>query len=230
MSEQYVKVAQRRLPFSAEAEISRPDYFALGRTGRVQTDKSVTSSKVLPALATPAAAGIKTSFATADVPVQFVSASDFDGSVVVAGLLTQPRNVTITRAAAVGSYTTDPIQVFGQDPDGLPIFESLTPADADGGDVLTGVLMFVGLVAFKFPAQVDAAGAFQLGVGAALPISPPADRLFVTGAGLVNGVLAFDFDHVTPLATTGDHQDREWALKSINEGTTATGLVALYYG
>jgi hypothetical protein len=110
--------------------------------------------------------GIKVSIATVAAAVQY-AAADFDGAAVVnsgAGWAKFPRTVTITRAANGGSYTTTDITITGKR-NGKTITETLTPADADGGDVLRGSQAWDAPPTIDIPAQVNTSGAFEIGVG-----------------------------------------------------------------
>lgn len=88
------------------------------------------------------------------------AAADLLASTIATG----PRGILVTRAAAVGSYTTDDIVVVGT-AYGEPVTLTFTPLDADGGDTIasTEALGLDTITSVTIPAQVDAAGAISLG-------------------------------------------------------------------
>lgn len=107
--------------------------------------------------------GVKESFASDDEAVALVPA-DWDGAVITdAGVLNPPRTITISRSDSAGSYTVDPIVLTGTR-GGATVTESLTPADADGDDILVGAQAFDKLLGVSIPEQVNASGAFTIGV------------------------------------------------------------------
>lgn len=100
---------------------------------------------------------------------------DFDGAEVAfaaAGRRTPARTVTITRSSSVGSYSTSPVTITGTY-DGEAKSEQITPPNADGGDTLEGTQPFDDptTVVVSFPAQNDANGSFEIGVGDV--VAPP---------------------------------------------------------
>lgn len=111
--------------------------------------------------------GIKTSFASAAAPVS-LDASDYNGARVADSGTTWakglPRTVNIARSDSAGSYTVDPIVLTGTWR-GQTVTESLTPADADGDDVLRGTQLWDTPPSIAIPAQVDTDGLFEIGVG-----------------------------------------------------------------
>ena len=121
--------------------------------------------------------GVKTSFAT-QASEHALTATDYNGALVYSSgtkwLKNLPRTVTITRSNAVGSYTTDDIVLTGTYR-GAAITESLTPADADGNDIIRGSKLFDVPPAITIPAQVDTGGAFTIGSG---DIGAPQGGLF----------------------------------------------------
>jgi len=111
---------------------------------------TITSSNgVLPARATVAAP-------------ETVTVGDFTGASITVGVLTPPRSLTITRALATGSYTTDPV-VFTGRRGGAAQTYSYTPADADGGDTAHSTVLFDSLSTIAFPAQVNTGGSWTVG-------------------------------------------------------------------
>lgn len=107
---------------------------------------------------------INTPFATSASPVTKVPA-DMDGAAMSGstGRFTKlPRTVAITRASHASSYTTTPIVITGTR-DGKTVTESLTPANANGGDVVRGTQIFEAITSIAFPAQADTAGQFTVG-------------------------------------------------------------------
>lgn len=110
--------------------------------------------------------GVKASFATATSET-VLGAVDYDGPQVAnsgAAWAKLPRTITITRSGAVGSYTTDDIVLVGKR-GGTEVTETLTPADADGGDQLRGIQAFDAPPAITIPAQANTGGSFQIGCG-----------------------------------------------------------------
>jgi len=111
--------------------------------------------------------GVMTSLATAASPVVF-DAADFDGALVTdSGTLWlhgMPRSITISRSDAVGSYTTTDIVITGKR-GGVSVTETLTPADADGNDIIRGAQLWDVPPTVSMPAQADTSGAFMFGVG-----------------------------------------------------------------
>jgi len=111
--------------------------------------------------------GVKTTFATAATATALTPAN-YTGALVASsgtawakGL---PRSVTISRSAATGSYTTDPIVLTGTR-DSQPVTESLTPADADGDDTIRGTQLWDAPPSIALPAQVNTSGAITIGCG-----------------------------------------------------------------
>lgn len=107
------------------------------------------------------------------------SDKDFDGAEVThksRGRRVMPRALTISRSAAEGSYTTSGITLVGEVA-GVETTETITPPDADGGDVLRGQTLFDDPteVAVTIPASVDTNGQYQIGVG---DIGAPPDGHF----------------------------------------------------
>lgn len=110
--------------------------------------------------------GIKASFATA-AAAQTFRAADMDGA-EGATLTGGPRGIEITRTADVGSYQfADDIVIKGK-AYGEPVTLTFTPADADGGDTITSNedLGLDEITEAIFPADVDAAGAYEIGFSA----------------------------------------------------------------
>lgn len=91
---------------------------------------------------------------------QTVLAKDLINATIATG----PRGILITRSAAVGSYTTGVITIKGK-AYGEDITLTFTPTDADGGDTIDSNedLGMDEISSISFPAQVDAAGAFDVG-------------------------------------------------------------------
>jgi hypothetical protein len=88
-----------------------------------------------------------------------------DGDLLVS-VLHLPRVVTITRSLSTASYTTDAITI--RDKQG--VVDLITPADADGGDVLRSATLLDNIASIEFPAQADGSGAYTIGVD---DIGPP---------------------------------------------------------
>ena len=95
---------------------------------------------------------------------------------------------TINRSSSASSYTTTPIVVTGTDDGGEVITESLTPADADGGDQLVTTKGFRSVTNVKLPAQVDTSGAWTMGVSKILLTSVPARMIRTDAAGTLKMV------------------------------------------
>lgn len=109
--------------------------------------------------------GLKTSIATSTTPVVY-DADDFDGAAVAnsgLGWAKFPRTVTISRSSSASSYTTDDIVITGKR-GGRVVAETLTPANANGGDILRGTQAWDAPPSIAIPAQADTNGAFQIGV------------------------------------------------------------------
>ena len=110
--------------------------------------------------------GVKTSFATSASVVNMI-ASDWNGAAVANAGTTWAkrcaRTITITRSSSVGSYTTTAITITGKR-GGVTVTETLTPANANGGDVLRGTQLFDAPPTISLPAQANTSGAFQIGV------------------------------------------------------------------
>ena len=116
--------------------------------------------------------GLLTAVATSTSQVVYAP-GDYDGAAVdstgtywenAAGDRALPRTITITRSNSVGSYTTDDITLSGYR-GGAAVTETLTPADADGGDQLRGTQAFDDPPTITIPAQVDTSGQFEIGCG-----------------------------------------------------------------
>lgn len=109
--------------------------------------------------------GIKTSYATVASPVTVVPA-DFNGAVVsaVTGQITGlARVVTITRSNNSGQFSVSPI-ILTYIRGGQQLTESLTPATANGNDVLAFTAAVEKIVSIAFPAQGGTGGTFKIGV------------------------------------------------------------------
>ena len=111
--------------------------------------------------------GVKTTIATVAAPVIF-AAADFNGAMVKSSgtkwVNNLPRSISLSRSDAVASYTTDDIIVTGKR-GGEDVTETLTPADADGDDIIRGTQLFDAPPTIAIPAQVDTSGAWLVGVG-----------------------------------------------------------------
>lgn len=83
-----------------------------------------------------------------------------DGDLLVSTLLPLPRVVTITRSLSTASYTTDAIVITNRD----GRIATLTPADADGGDILRTTILLDNIKQIAFPAQANTSGAYTIGV------------------------------------------------------------------
>lgn len=99
-----------------------------------------------------------------------------------ANALTIPRRITISRSAAVASYTTSVISIQAT-LYGNPITLTFTPATADGGDTIQSneAIGALALSSISIPAQVDGAGSFTVGFGAGIGLRYP----MVSRAGLL---------------------------------------------
>jgi hypothetical protein len=109
--------------------------------------------------------GIKTSFATVTSPVTIVPA-DFNGAVVSSstGFITGlARVVTITRSNNAAQFSVVPI-VMTYVRGGQILTESLTPANANGNDVLAFNAAVEKIISIAFPAQGGTGGTFKVGV------------------------------------------------------------------
>ncbi len=118
--------------------------------------------------------GHKTSFATQATDNRLLAA-DMDGAEGAGPTTGGPRAIQITRAANAGSYQfaadiTVKGKAYGED-----ITLTFTPPDADGGDTLTSNEN-LGLDVIEevlIPADVDAAGAYEIGFGAGMALFRP---------------------------------------------------------
>lgn len=136
---------------------------------------------------------IKTSVgATAGAVVY--SGADLNG-VIGAATMSPPRSVTVSRTSATGDYTLTPIVVTGTY-GGETVTDTLTPANANGGDTLYGDQPFDAIVSIARPAQVNTDGAFTFGVG---DVWAGPDRWFRAVKGAADGVLALQYDASTDL-------------------------------
>lgn len=87
-----------------------------------------------------------------------------DGDLVGGGKLELPRQVSIARSLATGSYTTDPYVITGFY-GGKAQSEELTPDNADGGDILRSVLLWDHVSLVTKPVMANTGGEHQMGVG-----------------------------------------------------------------
>lgn len=109
--------------------------------------------------------GIKTSYATVAAPVTVLPV-DLNGAVVssTTGLITGlARVVTITRSNNSGQFSVSPI-ILTYVRGGQTLTESLTPANANGNDVLAFTAAVERIVSIAFPAQGGTGGTFKIGV------------------------------------------------------------------
>ena len=107
---------------------------------------------------------LKTSFATS---TSTATISSFNGALAGEALRTG-RPITITTTAAVGAYTTaSPITVTGTLDSGLSHTEYVYLTDADGGETISTLFPFTEPTSVVFPAMATAAGAIEIGYGAA---------------------------------------------------------------
>ncbi len=111
-----------------------------------------------------AANHVKTSFATS-VDASVLTASQLTN----ASLPTGAREITITRSAAVGAYSLDPIVIEGL-AYGKKRTLTFTPSTADGGDTLTSAERegLDSITKVNVPGQVSGRGAFTIGITAKL--------------------------------------------------------------
>lgn len=105
---------------------------------------------------------IKTSIAASASPVTY-SGADLNGA-VGEDTMDPPRAITITRSSSAGDYTTSAITVTGTY-NGQTVTDTLTPADANGGDTIYGDQPFDAITSIDLPAQVNTDGAFTFGTG-----------------------------------------------------------------
>lgn len=105
---------------------------------------------------------IKTSVATSASPASYSDAA-LNGA-VGAATMNPPRSITVTRSSSAGSYSTSAITITGTY-NGETVTDTLTPADADGGDTIYGDQPFDAVTSISLPAQVNTSGAFTFGVG-----------------------------------------------------------------
>lgn len=112
------------------------------------------------------ATGIKTSFATVAAPVTLVPA-DFNGASVLAGgtghIAGLPRSLTIARSNNAAQFSTADIVITGWY-GGKQVIETLTPANANGNDILHSTKAFERIDSIALPAQGGAGGTFTIGV------------------------------------------------------------------
>lgn len=109
--------------------------------------------------------GIKTAFATVAAPVSVLPAS-FNGVLVstTTGIISPlPRTITIARSNNAGQFSVAPIVVNGKR-GGAFISESLTPANANGNDILRTVAAFDTITSIDLPTQGGTGGTFTIGV------------------------------------------------------------------
>lgn len=202
----------------------------------VGSARSVVGAYSSASLATADDDGIITSFATPTVDTT-KSGAALNGALVSSGALsgTDARNATVTTGASVGTYRTGasyPIVVTGKHwLTGKAISESLLLTAANGGETITGKIMFKAGEALSvlFPGQVNGSGTFKLGCGTAKPLARGVDWFRCTTAGVV--VCALAEDHTTPrpdgsaLSTVSLNvqadTDYPYSVASIHEGTTA---------
>lgn len=133
--------------------------------------------------------GVAASAATSAAPVTVLPASMTGAAMVgTTGRFSKlPRSVVISRSNSPGSYTVQPIVITGVR-GSKTIVETLTPANANGNDALRSVAIFDSVVSVAFPAQVNGAGAFRIGVQD-IGVPQPGDRfaaLELAAAGNLN--------------------------------------------
>ena len=92
-----------------------------------------------------------------------VATSAFTSGDLVVSTLDLPRSTTLTRSLSTGSYTLDPYTITGRR-GGSVATELITPATADGGDTLSGLVIFDGITTIDVPGQVNTSGAHSFGV------------------------------------------------------------------
>lgn len=124
----------------------------------------------------PAAAdpnGIKTSFASSDSAQQFLVA-DLDG-LVGAGVMTPPRNITITTGASGDIDAVDVVITgFVLDANGkeIPQTDTIT-LTADIGATDVGTQAFSRVTQIDIPAQTGTGGTIEIGFGDVIGLSAP---------------------------------------------------------
>lgn len=116
--------------------------------------------------------GLKTSFSSPDSADEELSGADYNGSAAANTGTTWaklPRQVVIHRASSTSNYNTDDITLVGR-VNGVQVTETLTPADADGGDELASEHVWDTPPTITIPQQPNATGSFTIGVR---DIGPP---------------------------------------------------------
>lgn len=138
--------------------------------------------------------GVVTALATASTEVTLTGAAELNGA-ALSGTTPRrftklPRTLTITLSAAVGSYTTDDIVVTGTR-GGAVVTETFNPSDADGGETLTGTVVFDAITNIVIAAQVDTSGQWEFGT--AKIATPSAADKFCAVELLSDGTLTADY-------------------------------------
>ncbi len=179
-------------------------------------------------LATPDDDGVKTSIASSTLAVTY-DGGELDGALITDGALEAARNVTVTKAAAVGAYVVgSEVVVSGYHwKTKLAISETHTVTHADNAETFTGSVLFAADAAYPISiaieGQADTDGSWKFGVGAAVAIDAAIDWIRITTAGNLAILLAEDIEVTSPLSLVGVTvgQDLPYSVASIHEGTTA---------
>jgi len=131
---------------------------------------------------------VKTAIATVVAPVVYTG-GDLNGVAMTAGgVLSAPHNVSVTTAVSAAAYNIgagNPIVITGTDYyTRLPIAETLLLTNVNGGETITGTLLFdAATISIAVAAQANLLGTFEFGVG---DLAPGIQRVEVTdGAGAV---------------------------------------------
>lgn len=177
--------------------------------------------------------GIKTSIATVAAPVSY-SAANFNGAAVANSgadwAKRCARSITISRSSSVGSYSTNPITITGKR-GGVTVTETLTPANANGNDVLRGTQLFDEPPTIDIPAQVNTSGAFQIGVadvGAPDGDSFVGVKLDAGSAGSINVVYRDGYSTALPCGPYAREYVRAVRVTGDQTLSPATGATTVY--
>lgn len=106
---------------------------------------------------------LKTSVATS-TSVATYSGGALNGAIGTA-TMDPPRGVSITTASHSGSYNTGAAIVVTGTYGGQVVSESISLTQANGGETVYGSQPFDAVTSIAVPAQTDALGSFQFGVG-----------------------------------------------------------------
>lgn len=173
--------------------------------------------------------GLLGATASDDAPVE-LGPADFSGAAVNDGgasWVKLPRTITVSRSSSAGSYSTDPIVLTGRR-GGATVTEELTPADADGDDVLRGSQLFDAPPTIAIPAQVDASGSFQFGVG---DIGTPSGDMTVGVKAHTAGTVHLEYigGQVDALVAAAHLREDVAAAKVLTGPSQTTGIAVTVY-